>query len=220
MKLTQVKNDWAPLFSEFFQSKEGQNLERFISTLDEENTYPRAVNIFKAFELCPLKKTKVIILGQDPYHGPNQAHGLAFSVPKEEKIPPSLRNIYKELHEDLNLPLRDTGDLTHWAKEGVLLLNTVLTVEPRKAGSHQKKGWEQFTDFIIKKTSDHDSAKVFILWGSPAQKKERMIDSSKHLILKSPHPSPLSSYRGFFGSQPFSKTNEFLAKNALKKIKW
>lgn len=189
----------------------------FVEGLEAANTYPKEENIFKALELCALEDVCVVILGQDPYHGEGQAQGLAFSVPQGMKLPPSLRNIYKEMADDLNLEsLPESGDLSHWASQGVLLLNTVLTVEPAKAHSHAKKGWENLTDTIIKTVSAKSSPVVFILWGAPAQKKVKLIDSKKHLILKSPHPSPLSSYRGFFGSKPFSKTNAFLK----KKVKW
>lgn len=181
--------------------------------------YPEYNNIFNAFNLTPLDNVKVVILGQDPYHEPNQAHGLSFSV-KCDKLPPSLKNIYKEMSSDLNCEVNQDGDLTYLAKQGVLLLNTVLTVEKGKAFSHSKKGWEIFTDNAIKLLNEQDKPIVFILWGSPSQKKTNLLTNSKHLIISSAHPSPLSSYRGFFGSKPFSKTNDFLKNNAISTIKW
>jgi len=182
--------------------------------------YPPINEVFSAFNHTPFDKVKVVIIGQDPYHGPGQAHGLSFSVRPEVKIPPSLRNIYKELHEDLGCPISSEGDLSSWADQGVLLLNTVLTVEQGKAGSHHKKGWENFTDKVIEILNEEKEHLVFLLWGSPAQKKGAKVDSKKHLVLKSVHPSPLSAYRGFFGSKPFSKANEYLKKNKLDPIHW
>jgi uracil-DNA glycosylase len=162
----------------------------------------------------------VVILGQDPYHGPGQAHGLCFSVQDGVRIPPSLQNIYKELRDDIGIPIRQTGNLTHWGKQGVLLLNATLTVLAEKAGSHQGLGWEEFTDAVIKKLSDEKEHLVFILWGKYAQSKGRVIDETKHLILKSAHPSPLSAYNGFFGSKPFSKTNFYLKEYNRTPIDW
>ncbi len=182
--------------------------------------FPREEDVFTALELTSFKDVKVVILGQDPYHGENQAHGLAFSVKKGIPKPPSLVNIFKELQSDLGLLPPEHGCLEDWARQGVLLLNTVLTVEESKPGSHHGKGWEIFTDRIIQILNQKKDHLVFILWGSPAQKKITMLDEKKHLILKSPHPSPLSSYRGFFGSKPFSKTNDYLNKNGLKMIDW
>ncbi len=182
--------------------------------------FPQPQNMLQALELTPLNKVRVVILGQDPYHGVGEAHGLAFSVNEKVKIPPSLVNIFKERETDLNLPSPTQGSLIAWAQQGVLLLNTVLSVEKDKAGSHQKKGWEAFTDKIIHLVSAKKEPVVFILWGLPAQKKSVLINQEKHLILISPHPSPLSSYRGFFGSKPFSKTNHFLKKNGLAEIIW
>lgn len=175
--------------------------------------------VFAAFHACPLDKVKVVILGQDPYHGPGQAHGLSFSVSPEVPIPPSLRNIYKELNSDLGIEVPSHGNLKHWAEQGVLLLNNVLTVEQGKAGSHHKKGWENFTDSVIEVLNQRQGL-VFILWGSPAQKKAKVVSKDRHLVLESVHPSPLSSYRGFFGSKPFSKTNDYLVAHGHKAIDW
>lgn len=185
-----------------------------------ETVYPPKEKIFRAFSLCPFSKIKVVILGQDPYHQTEQAEGLAFSVPDGIKLPPSLRNIYKELESDLNIKIKQSGNLESWAKQGVLLLNTVLTVLPDKPGSHKNIGWEKFTDAVIKQISDNKSHVVFILWGKFAQTKEVLINKRKHLVIKSAHPSPLSAYAGFFGSKPFSQTNGYLTKHNLEIIKW
>lgn len=182
--------------------------------------YPTPKHVFNAFELCPFDTVKVVILGQDPYHGAGQAHGLCFSVQDGVKVPPSLQNIYKELHDDLGVPVRTTGDLSSWAKQGVLLLNATLTVEARKAGSHQGLGWEQFTDAVIQKLSDKKEHLVFLLWGKYAQDKGAIIDTTKHLVLTAPHPSPFSAYTGFFGCKHFSKTNEYLETHGEKPIDW
>lgn len=187
---------------------------------DHKIIYPAPSQLLSALELTSLKEVRVVILGQDPYHGEGEAHGLAFSVNEGIKIPPSLVNIFKERESDLQLPPPSHGSLVAWAKQGVLLLNTVLSVEKDRAGSHQKKGWEPFTDQIIRMVNQKSEPVVFILWGLPAQKKQVLIDGPKHLILTSPHPSPLSSYRGFFGSRPFSQTNEFLKKQGLEEIIW
>lgn len=182
--------------------------------------YPRGSDIFNALNLTPFENVKVIIIGQDPYHGVNQAHGLCFSVKKGVDIPPSLVNIFKELHSDLKITIPDHGCLESWAKSGVLLLNNVLTVEHGKAGSHHGKGWEEFTDKVIKILNEEKENLVFILWGAPAQKKASFVDQKKHLVIKSPHPSPLSAYRGFFGSKPFSKTNDYLKLKKIGPINW
>lgn len=184
------------------------------------HVFPAPHDIFRAFELCPFDEVSVVILGQDPYHGAGQAQGLCFSVPEGIRIPPSLQNIYKELHTDLGTPLSQSGDLTRWAMQGVLLLNATLTVREGCAGSHQGIGWETFTDAVIKKISDERKEIVFILWGRYAQSKEGLIDGTKHLVLKAPHPSPLSAYTGFFGSKPFSKTNAYLEHHHKKAIIW
>lgn len=182
--------------------------------------YPPQDDIFAALNLTPFDQVKVVILGQDPYHGEGQAHGLCFSVQAGVKPPPSLVNIFKELKDDVAVSAPDHGNLSSWARQGVLLLNNVLTVEDGKAGSHHLKGWEQFTDKIIELLNEKKENLVFILWGSPAQKKAQKVDAKKHFIIKSVHPSPLSSYRGFFGSKPFSQTNTFLSSKGIKPIDW
>lgn len=182
--------------------------------------YPPGSEIFKAFDLCPLPDTKVVILGQDPYHGEGQAMGLSFSVREGVQLPPSLLNIYKEIKDDLGIDKGHSGDLTSWAKQGVLLLNSTLTVERGRAGSHQAFGWETFTDAVVKCLSDNCSGLVFMLWGSYAIAKGRNIDRSKHLVLTAPHPSPLSAYRGFFGCKHFSQTNNYLIANGKTPINW
>lgn len=182
--------------------------------------YPPAEDIFNAFHFTPLDQVKVVILGQDPYHEPGQAHGLSFSVKPGIEIPPSLVNIYQELHDDLGCYIPDNGYLVKWAKQGVMMLNTVLTVRAHQANSHRNIGWEEFTDAAIRVLADQDRPMVFILWGRPAQRKAEMIYNPKHLVLKSPHPSPLSAYRGFFGSRPFSKTNRYLEENGIEPIDW
>lgn len=185
-----------------------------------QNIFPPQKQIFTALNLTPFDKVKVVILGQDPYHGNGQAHGLSFSVPRGVKPPPSLVNIYKELNSDLNIPIPDHGCLESWAHQGVLLLNNVLTVREGAAASHQDKGWEKFTDKIIELINIKKEHVVFILWGSPAQKKAASIDETKHFVIKSVHPSPLSSYRGFFGSKPFSKCNSYLKSQGIQEIDW
>lgn len=182
--------------------------------------YPSKENLFQALKLTSYEHTKVVILGQDPYHGPGQAHGLSFSVMPGVRIPPSLVNIYKELHSDLGVPIPSNGYLVPWAKQGVLLLNTVMTVRDGQANSHKGLGWERFTDAVIEKLNEREKPVVFILWGSHAQKKGAFIDRHKHLVLESVHPSPLSAHRGFFGSRPFSKANAFLASQGMEPIDW
>jgi uracil-DNA glycosylase len=215
-------NSWSDPLSSYWNSPEMKALRLFVQNEKAAGKviFPREDHIFCALELTPLENVRVVILGQDPYHGEGQAQGLAFSVPSSIKIPPSLRNIYKELSDDLGLNLPMSGDLTPWAKEGVLLLNTCLTVEEGKAGSHQGRGWEGFTDLILKVINEQKENVVFILWGAPAQKKAYLINESRHLILSAPHPSPLSSYRGFFGSKPFSKTNDYLRSKRLDEVDW
>ncbi|MDD3474868.1 MAG: uracil-DNA glycosylase [Candidatus Dojkabacteria bacterium] len=182
--------------------------------------FPRKRLLFRALELTPFENIKVVILGQDPYHDEGQANGLAFSVPKDIKIPPSLKNIYKELNNDLGIPIPNHGDLSKWAKEGVLLLNSILTVEPHKPASHRNMGWEEYTDGIIKEINDKKEHIVFILWGNYAQEKGKYIDESKHLVIKSPHPSPFSARKGFFNSKPFSRCNTYLKENGIGEIDW
>lgn len=199
-----------------------QELADFLISEEQlgKSIYPDNSDIFRALETCPFENVKVVILGQDPYHGAGQAHGLCFSVQKGVKIPPSLVNIYKELQSDVGITPPQHGHLIEWAQQGVLLLNNVLTVEDGKAGSHHNKGWEQFTDRIVEILNEKKENLVFILWGSPAQKKAAKVDSKKHFLIKSVHPSPLSSYRGFFGSKPFSKTNDYLKSQGLAPINW
>lgn len=184
------------------------------------DVFPPAKLIFNSLELCPFDSVRVVILGQDPYHGPGQAHGLSFSVPEGVRLPPSLKNIYKEIASDLGKDTPDSGNLEHWAKQGVLLLNATLTVESGKPTSHQGWGWEQFTDTIIKTISDQKEHVVFLLWGNYARAKKSLIDSSKHLVLEAPHPSPFSAHTGFFGSKPFSQTNTYLEQHNLPPIDW
>ena len=219
--MSMIQNDWlAPLKPEFAKPYYAE-LFRFVKNeYATRQIFPPADDIFNAFHLTPLHEVKVVILGQDPYHNDGQAHGLCFSVKPDVDIPPSLVNIYQELHDDLGCYIPNNGYLTKWAKQGVLMLNTVLTVRAHQANSHRGMGWEQFTDAAIRILNEQDRPIVFILWGSPAQKKAQMLNNPKHLILKAPHRSPLSAYRGFFGSRPFSQTNEFLVKNGLEPIDW
>ena len=182
--------------------------------------YPPGSQMFAAFDACPFDKVKVVILGQDPYHEPGQAHGLCFSVNDGVPFPPSLQNIFKEIHDDIGTPVPMSGDLTRWANQGVLLLNATLTVRAHQAGSHQNKGWEQFTDAVIHRLAQERENLVFILWGSYAQRKGEFIDRSRHLVLQSPHPSPLSAHRGFFGNRHFSRTNEYLTAHGIESILW
>ena len=217
----QIEPSWKEAIGAEFEKTYFKQLVTFIR--DEYNNqivYPPGKMLFNAFNYCPFNEVKVVILGQDPYHGQGQAHGLSFSVQDGVPLPPSLENIYKELVSDLEIPIPTSGNLTHWAKQGVLLLNTVLSVREKEPQSHQNKGWEFFTDAVIRAISERAEPVVFILWGSPAQKKEAIIDSGKHFILKSVHPSPLSAYRGFFGSKPFSQTNAFLEKQGKTPISW
>lgn len=216
-----ITNDWLTAIGNEFSQPYYKELYKFVvSEYNRYIIYPKAEDIFNAFHLTPLSQVKVVILGQDPYHNEGQAHGLCFSVQPRTQIPPSLVNIFKELNEDLGCYIPNNGFLEKWAKQGVLLLNTVLTVRAHQAFSHQGKGWEQFTDAVIRAVNEQDRPIVFILWGRPAQAKKSMLTNKKHLILEAPHPSPLSAYRGFFGSKPFSKTNEFLVKNNSQPIDW
>jgi len=218
-----IESSWKEALKEEFEKEYFKSLTDFVKQeyLSGKTIYPEPKNIFRAFDLCPFDKVKVVILGQDPYHGPKQANGLCFSVHNGISFPPSLQNIFKEMVADLNLQAPPSvGDLDNWARQGVFLLNATLTVRASQAGSHQKKGWEEFTDATIKKLSEARSNLVFILWGRYAQAKESLIDPNKHLILKAAHPSPLSAHNGFFGSKPFSKSNEYLNANGLKEINW
>ena len=216
-----IGNDWDDVLSKEFEKTYYQNLRSFLDEQYKSKTiYPLAKNIYNALRLTSYKDTKVVILGQDPYHEPNQAHGLAFSVNKGITIPPSLVNIYQELHDDLGIDIPNHGNLTSWARQGVLLLNTVLTVEAHRANSHKGKGWEQLTDTIIQKLNDKQEPLVYILWGANARSKKQFINNPKHLIIESVHPSPLSAYNGFFGSKPFSKTNDYLVAKGLPPIDW
>lgn len=185
-----------------------------------KTVYPPGSQIFAAFDACPFDRVKVVILGQDPYHEPNQAHGLCFSVNDHVPFPPSLQNIFKEIESDLGIPVPQSGNLTRWARQGVLLLNATLTVEAHRAASHQGKGWETFTDAVIHKLAEEREHLVFILWGAYAQRKGEFIDRSRHLVLQSPHPSPLSAHRGFFGNHHFSQANQYLVAHGIEPIQW
>lgn len=216
-----IANDWLDAIGEEFKKPYYRELYSFVKQeYSRVPVYPPSEDLFSALELTPLSKVKVVILGQDPYHEPGQAHGLCFSVRKGVIPPPSLENIYKELESDLGIKRPSHGCLEEWAKQGVLLLNTILTVEAHKALSHRGKGWEQFTDAIISAVNKKDSPVVFLLWGRPAAEKKCLLNNPKHLILEAPHPSPLSAYRGFFGSKPFSKANGFLVNNGVEPIDW
>ena len=217
-----LESSWLKILNDEFEKSYMKNLSIFLNSEKKKNKiiYPPGSKIFNALNLTPFTSVKVIILGQDPYHGQNQANGLSFSVEIGNKIPPSLQNIFKELYSDLNIYPSQHGDLSNWAKQGVLLLNTILTVEASKPSSHSNKGWEIFTDKILHSLSSLKDNLVFILWGKKAQEKISLIDESKHKILKSTHPSPYSANNGFFGSQPFSKTNFFLESKNIDKINW
>lgn len=214
-----IDESWLPLLQTEFDKPYFAQLMDFVQReYAEGQVYPPQHLIFNAFVQCPLSRVKVVILGQDPYHEPHQAHGLSFSVPDGVAVPPSLRNIFAELHADLGNLIPPSGNLTHWARQGVLLLNATLTVRAHEAGSHQHHGWEEFTDAVIHRLSEHTSGLVFILWGSFAKSKQALIDHQRHLILTSAHPSPLSAYRGFFGNHHFSRTNEYLELMGKEKI--
>lgn len=216
-----IENDWLNAVGEEFKKPYYKELYAFVK--EEYQTkaiYPPADDIFNAFHFTPLSKVKVVILGQDPYHGEGQAHGLCFSVKPDVTVPPSLKNIYKELYSDLGCKIPNNGYLKKWADQGILMLNTVLTVRAHQANSHQGKGWEKFTDAVIETVNAQERPIVFILWGRPAQKKKKMLTNPNHLILESAHPSPLSASNGFFGSKPFSKTNQFLEEHGLTPIDW
>ena len=216
-----INNDWDIILKDEFQKESFKELTQFVANEREKySVFPLEDNVFTALKLCSFSKTKVVVIGQDPYHGKGQAHGLAFSVPNGEKIPPSLGNIFKELQSDLNIPISRNGNLESWAKQGVLLLNATLTVREKEAGSHQYLAWEDFTDSVISKLSSEKNGLIFLLWGAFAQKKSVLINTKKHYILKTNHPSPLSAYRGFLGCKHFSKTNKILIKNNHKPINW
>ena len=219
--MSEIANDWLPAVEAEFRKPYYRELYRFVKQEYETRViYPPAQDIFNALHLTPLHEVKAVILGQDPYHNTNQAHGLCFSVQPGQDIPPSLVNIYRELHDDLGCRMPNNGCLTKWAKQGVLLLNTVLTVRAHQAGSHQGKGWEQFTNAILAAVNEQNRPIVYMLWGSPAQSKAPMLTNPRHLILRAPHPSPLSAYRGFFGCRHFSQCNEFLIANGQTPIDW
>ncbi len=215
------ENDWGDILNPEFEKPYYRTLRANLANeYKNYQVFPDMYDIFNAFHLTSYNDTKVVILGQDPYHDDFQAHGLSFSVMKGIAIPPSLRNIYKELNDDLGCTIPDHGCLTKWAEEGVLLLNSILTVRAHQAASHKKIGWETFTDAVISMLNEREKPVVFILWGAFAQSKEELITSPQHLIIKSPHPSPLSASRGFFGSRPFSKANEFLVRNGIEPVDW
>lgn len=216
-----INNDWDNILKDEYNKDYFKNIITFIDKeYKEKEIYPPRNKIFYSLKLTPYNKVKVVILGQDPYHGIGEANGLAFSVNDNKKIPPSLKNIYKELNSDLGIDIPNTGNLESWANEGVLLLNSILTVEKDKPASHKNIGWEILTDTIIKKLNEKDTPIVFILWGNFAKNKKELITNSKHLIITSSHPSPFSVNHGFFGSKPFSSSNEFLKKNNIKEINW
>jgi len=218
----QIETSWKEKLSEEFEKPYFKELSSFVrEEYGKGPVYPLPTHMFRAFELTPFDSVKVVILGQDPYHGPRQAVGLSFAVSKETTLPPSLKNIFKELESDLGTPLTNkSGDLERWARQGVLLLNATLTVRARTPGSHQGKGWEQFTDAVIKKLSDEQEHLVFILWGNYARQKGAHIDRTKHCVIESAHPSPYSAASGFFGSKPFSKANEYLKEHGEDPIEW
>jgi uracil-DNA glycosylase len=216
-----VTNDWVEVFKPEYKKPYYKKLYDFINEEYSRYTvYPPGEDIFNAFHLTPLSKVKVVIIGQDPYHEPGQAHGLCFSVKQGVDIPPSLQNIYKELHDDVGFEIPDHGCLTSWAEQGVLLLNAVLTVRAHAAASHQNKGWEEFTDAVIRAINEVDRPIVFLLWGSFARSKSKMLTNPNHLVLEAPHPSPLSAYRGFFGCRHFSRANEFLKEHGEEPVDW
>lgn len=220
--MAQIENDWLPMLKPEFAKPYYKKLYDFVK--EEYSTraiFPPSDDIFNAFNFTPLSKVKLLLLGQDPYHGEHQAHGLSFSVlPEQKEIPPSLKNIYKELKSDLGCEIPNNGYLKKWADQGVLLLNTVLTVRAHEANSHQGRGWEQFTDAVIRAVNEQDRPIVYFLWGKPAQSKASMLTNPKHLVLKAPHPSPLSASRGFFGCKHFSQANAFFEANGVEPIDW
>jgi uracil-DNA glycosylase len=215
------RTDWNPVLRGELDQPYWRELQRFVAHERARHTvYPPADQVFAALHLTPLASVKVLLLGQDPYHGPGQAHGLCFSVRAGVAPPPSLQNVFTELESDLGIPRPATGDLTPWARQGVLLLNATLTVRARRAGSHQGKGWERFTDRVIEAVNDKEDRVVFLLWGSSARRKRALVDTSRHVVIESPHPSPLSAHRGFFGSRPFSRANAALAEAGREPVDW
>ena len=217
----QIEESWKIILKDEFQKEYFSELKTFLTAEKKiYSIYPKGGDTFSAFNLCSFNSTKVVVIGQDPYHGSGQAHGLSFSVPKGIKPPPSLKNIFKELHADLNFEIPNHGDLTSWAQQGVLLLNATLTVRAKQAASHQKKGWEQLTNRVIKEISDKKEGVIFLLWGRFAQDKEVLIESTRHHILTAPHPSPFSAHSGFFGCKHFSKTNYLLSQQNQEPINW
>ena len=212
---------WKAALADELEKSYFKDLYRFVQEeYATASIYPAPTDVFRAFELCPFEKTRVVIIGQDPYHGAGQANGLCFAVHKGIRVPPSLKNIFKEIKSDLGVDPQPDGDLSRWAKQGVLLLNATLTVRASTPGSHQKKGWEEFTDAVIKKLSETRTGLVFILWGNYAKQKGTIIDRNKHFVLESQHPSPFSAHNGFFGSAPFSKANKYLRKHGAGEIDW
>ncbi len=215
------RTDWNPVLRTELEQPYWAELQTFVAGERQRHTvYPPNDEVFAALHLTPLADVKVLILGQDPYHGPGQAHGLCFSVRAGTPAPPSLQNIFTELHDDLGLPRPETGDLTPWARQGVLLLNATLTVRAHQAASHQGKGWERFTDRVIAAVNDKPERVVFILWGNSARKKKALVDTTRHVVIESPHPSPLSAHRGFFGSKPFSRANQALVDAGRTPVDW
>ncbi len=216
-----IESSWKEKLKEEFEKPYFASLISFVKSEYATHTvYPPGKYIFNAFDKCPFDKVKVVILGQDPYHEPGQAHGLCFSVPDTVEFPPSLQNIFKEINDDLKIPVPKSGNLERWAEQGVFLLNATLTVRAHQAGSHQNKGWETFTDKVIHSLAESKDNIVFLLWGAYAQRKGEFIDATRHLVLKSPHPSPLSAHRGFFGNHHFSKANAYLVSHGKEPIRW
>jgi uracil-DNA glycosylase len=221
MSAVKIHESWLPVLAEEFEKPYFKKLISFVKEeYGKQEVYPPGPQIFHAFEKCPYDQVKVVILGQDPYHGRGQANGLAFSVNDQVRIPPSLLNIFKEIKSDLGKDMPATGNLERWAEQGVLLLNATLTVRANTAGSHQKQGWEEFTDTVIQKLSEQKEHLVFLLWGAYAQRKAELIDGSKHLILRAAHPSPFAADKGFFGSRNFSKTNAYLREQGKEEVDW
>ncbi|CAN5907464.1 uracil-DNA glycosylase [soil metagenome] len=221
MSAVKIHESWLPVLAEEFEKSYFKQLISFVKEeYASQEVFPPGLQIFHAFEKCPFDQVKVVILGQDPYHGKGQANGLAFSVTDKVRIPPSLVNIFKEIKSDLGKEMPATGNLERWAEQGVLLLNATLTVRAHTAGSHQKKGWEEFTDAVIQKLSEQKQHLVFLLWGAYAQRKAELIDGSKHLMLRAAHPSPFAADKGFFGSRHFSKTNTYLREHGKEEIDW